>query len=169
MKRMVVLGTCLLLPLLGFSAEEPSIPPSQPSTTTTERHVIAREVTLKIDPLSDEQLQAGLTVDLIREAMVQQLQEADISVNETISQPSLELKVRTIVVGFDMASFFQLSLHEEAMLVRNRSKFNAATWSQVSLLSCRPEDLKKEALETVSMMSRSFAHDFAKALQPTSK
>ena len=169
MKRMMILGTCILLPFWGFCAEEQSLPMSQPTTTTTERHVVAREVTIKIDPLSDELLQAGLTVDMIKEIMVNQLQTAEISVNETIPQPYLVLKIRTIAVGFDIAAFFQLSLQEKAMLVRSRSTFNAATWSQVSLLSCRPEDLKKEVLETVSSMSSSFSKDFTKAFQPTSK
>jgi hypothetical protein len=55
------------------------------------------------------------------------------------------------------------------MLIRNRSMFQAATWSQASLLSCRPEDLKKEVLDTVTVMTQSFAKDFEKAVQPIGK
>lgn len=165
MKRMMLLGACLLVPFLALAAQEQVTPMS----TTTPRQVMAREVNIKIDPLSEEQMHAGLSLDEMKNTMIQQLQNADISVNETIAQPTLLLRIRTLQVGLDMATFFQLSLLEEAMLIRNRSLFNAATWSQASLLSCRPEDLKKEVLDTVATMTQSFAKDFSKSLQPTSK
>lgn len=165
MKRMMLLGACVLTPLLAFAAQEQPAPIS----TTTVRQTMARAVNIKIDLLTEEHVQAGLTPDEIKEAIVQQLEEANIAVNDALDQPLLVLRIRTLQVGLDMATFFQLSLLEDAMLIRSRSIFQAATWSQVSLLSCRPEDLKKEILDTVSIMTQAFAKDFAHALQPVGK
>jgi hypothetical protein len=165
MKRMMLLGMCLMAPFMAFADQE------QPAamSTSVPRQVMAREIQIKIDPFSDEQVQAGLNFDEIKDTIVKQLTDANISVNESISQPVLLLRIRTLQVGYDMATFFQLSLLEESMLIRTRAIFNATTWSQASLLSCRPEDLKKEVLDTVSIMSQSFAKDFSKAGQPTDK
>ena len=165
MNRMILLGMCVLAPFMAFSGQEQPAPMS----TSTPRQMMAREVNIKIDPLSEEQLQAGLSLDEIKGVIAKQLTDADISVNESISQPMLLLRIRTLQVGYDMATFFQLSLLEESMLVRNRSIFNATTWSQASLLSCRPEDLKKEVIDTITVMTQTFAKDFTKAAQPIGK
>lgn len=162
MKRMMLLGTCLLLPFLGcVAAEQP-----EPMTTTTTRQIVAAEVNIKIDPLPEELIKTGLTDAMVKDAMVNQLQAGSISVNEAIPQPTLTVRIRTITVGLDLATFVQMSFQEEAMLVRNRSMFLAPTWSQISLISCRPEDVKKEVLDAVEKMSQTFASDFIKALQP---
>ena len=123
------------------------------------------ELNLQIEPLNDDQQKAGLNIDDIRNSIVQKLQDDGISVNDSISQPMLTLRIRTIQSGLDYATFIQLTLQEASMLVRNRSTFNAVTWSQASLLSCRPEDLKKEVTDTLNAMSESFAKDFKKAFQ----
>jgi hypothetical protein len=103
---------------------------------------------------------------MLREELLKYLTAAQIEENGSLPQPYLSLRVRTIQVGLDMATFFQLSFHEEAMLVRNRSVFVAMTWSQASLLSCRPEELKKEVLSTVDTMAQAFVKDYQKAIRP---
>lgn len=165
MKRLLLLGSCILIPFLALEAQEQS----GPMPTTTPRQMMAREVQVKIDILSGEESQTGLTADEIKGMIIQQLEAAGISTNETIEQPLLVLRIRSLQVGFDMATFFQLNLLEEAMLIRNRSIFQATTWSQASLLSCRPEDLRKEILDTVTMMVQSFAKDFTNAIPASSK
>jgi hypothetical protein len=165
MKRMMLLGMCLLAPFLACLAQEQQAP----MTIATQRQMMAREVNIKIEPLSEEQIQAGLNADEIKDVIVKQLSDAGITVNESISQPTLVLRIRSLKVDYDIATFFQLSLQEESMLIRNRSIFNAMTWSQASLLSCRPEDLKKEVVDTVSDMAQTFAKDFIKATQNSSK
>lgn len=146
---------------------QPLPPPATPDSSIHSVQVPAKklEISLKIEPLSDEQQQAGLNIDDIRNQMVQSLQNAGISVNDAIFQPVATLRIRTIQSGLDYATFFQLSLQEESMLVRNRSTFNAVTWSQGSLLACRPEDLKKESMETIDTLTQSFSKDFIKAFQ----
>lgn len=123
------------------------------------------KVALKIEPLSQEQMQAGITSDILQSLVQKKLEETGVTIDQSIQQPNLILRVRSIQTGLDIATFFQLSLQEDSMLVRNRSLFQAITWSQASLLACRPEDLKKEILETVEMMAQAFAKDYNKALQ----
>ena len=167
MKRIMLFGTCLLVPFLAFTAQEQPQPASM--TTSTTRQVLAREVNIKIDLLSDEQTQAGFNSDEIKDVIVHELDAAGVTFNEGISQPVLVLRIRTLQVGLDLATFFQLNLLEEAMLIRNRSLFQATTWSQASLLSCRPEELKKEVLDTVTVMTQAFAKDYTQAIQPMGK
>jgi hypothetical protein len=149
----------------GLSAEEPTSEP-QPIAASPEKS--AKEMGVRVEPLSEELLKAGVTVEILRSELFKYLSVAQIEENGALAHPYLSLRVRTIQVGLDMATFFQLSFHEEAMLVRNRSIFNAMTWSQASLLSCRPEELKKEVLDTVDVMIQSFVKDFQKAIQPVS-
>jgi|AMWB02.1.fsa_nt_gi hypothetical protein len=164
MTRILFFGVCTLLPILGLAADLPQ--ESKSMSTMTPRQVMGLEVNVKIEPLTDEQTQIGLDANSLKDTIVQTLSEASVAVNESISQPMLVLRIRTIRVGLDVATFFQLSLLEQSMLLRNRALFNASTWSQASLLSCRPEDLKKESLAAVNEMARSFATDFMKAMQP---
>jgi len=169
MKRMVALGACLLLPLFVCFADEPGVQNQQPEPEPISVHEPTGipALSIKIDPVSAEQQQAGITSEMLREEVTSALLAVAISIDEQVTQPSLVLKVRTIQVGLDVATFFQLSLFEQAMLVRNRAMFKATTWSQTALLSCPPEKLKKEVLETVALMAKSFAREYIKAHQAT--
>ena len=124
------------------------------------------EINLRIDPLTDEQLKNGLTMEMIKEAVTKRLSDFEIPVSETVAHPILVLRVKSILFGVDIATYFQLSLMEESMLLRSRTIFNAITWSQASLLSCRPEDLKQEVTETVDTMVQAFAKDYKKSVAP---
>ena len=163
MKRLLLLGACLLAPFSTITAEE--APPTEILVTPDQKATHKTVVLIKIDPLSNEQIKAGITPDGLREIIKQQLDSSGIQVDDNITQPVLMLRIRTIEAGFDYATFFQLSLQEESMLVRNRSVFNAITWSQASMLCCRPEDLKKEVDDTVTMMVQTFAKEYLKSLQ----
>ena len=178
MKKIFALICAAALPFAGYADDDvqttqESTPSTQVAPTTPapvaqpeqSPVVNAMKVALKIEPLSPEQSQAGITNDLLQSIVQKKLEEAGISIDATVQQPTLILRVRSIQTGLDIATFFQLSLLEDSMLVRNRSMFQAITWSQASLLACRPEDLKKEVVETVDMMSQSFAKDYVKALQ----
>ena len=167
MKRILVFGVCALLPIFGVAVDQQQ--ESKPMSTTTLRQVMGLEVNVRVEPLTEEQTQLGLDAASLKDAVVQNLSDTNIAVNESITQPVLVLRLRTIRVGLDVATFFQLSLLEESMLLRNRALFNASTWSQASLLSCRPEDLKKESLDAVDEMTKSFAKDFLKAMQPVTR
>lgn len=125
-----------------------------------------KEINLRVEPLSDDQTKNGLTTDAIKQMVMKRLSDSDIPVSDTATQPVLVLRVRSIPSGVDIATYFQLSLMEESMLLRNRSMYNAITWSQASLLSCRPEELKKEVSETVDSMVQAFAKDYKKAFTP---
>ncbi len=162
MKRLLVMCACLVVPVLSVWAEDTGVTfeLTPPSTKTV------REIAVRIEPLSEEQLRAGITVDMLHDAIQNQLQTASIQINDSLLHPTLVLRMRTLQVGLDTASFFQLSFLEEAMLVRNRSLFDALTWSQASLLACRPEDLKKEVVDTVTTMAQAFVKDYVKAMQP---
>lgn len=165
MKAFFVYAACVLLPVFGCFGENEDnsqIIPATSQPTTSQ----LQPINIKIEPLSEEQKQANLSINLLRETIMNALDEARISVNEQLDQPMLVLKIRSIQVGLDIATFFNLSLLEQAMLVRNRGMFNAATWSQTALLSCPPEKLKKEILETVQTMATNFAKEYVKALQP---
>lgn len=164
MKRCILCSLCAIVPILGL-CQEP-VTELQPMSTTTQRQVLPREVSLKIDALTDEQTQAGLTEEELKKTISEILLESDISINESLSQPMLILKIRTIKAGLDCATFFQLSLMEEVMLVRNRAMFSAPTWSQASLLACRPEELRTETIDAISEMTKTFSRDFVKAFQP---
>jgi hypothetical protein len=122
-------------------------------------------VGVRIDPLTDELVKAGLTMDGLKQMIVEQLEDSGIQVDDSLSQPILQLRLRSIAAGFDVATFFQLSLQEESMLVRNRSVFNAITWSQASMLCCRPEDLKKETEATIVLMLQTFSKEYLKSLR----
>ena len=170
MKYLCTMICSLAIPFLGFSqdvsndtgdmGETPALIQSVPS-----KPVPTYSIALKIEPLSQEQTQAGVTNELIQSLIQKKLDEAGIALNPSIQQPMLILRVRSIQTGLDIATFFQLSLQEDSMLVRNRSLFQAVTWSQASLLACRPEDLKKEVVETIDMMIQAFTKDYMKALQ----
>ena len=162
----MALGFCFL-PLLGFAEDQ--TPDTTSMSILKTIPTVKLEVNIKIDPLTEEQMRAGLDLDSIKELIIQKLRASGISNNETLQQPTLVLRVRSIEVGTDIATFFQLCLLEPSMLLRTRSVFNAITWSQASLLSCRPEDLKKEALETISVMTQSFTEEFITAYQPIAK
>lgn len=164
MKRLLLLGICALTSINSFASDAAPQTPIEPPQMAKETHKAV--VTVRIDPLSDEQLKAGLSIDDIRTTILQQLSDADIQVDDSISQPILQLRIRSIESGFDITTFFQLSLQEESMLIRNRSVFNAITWSQASMLCCRPEDLKKETDATIVLMLQTFAKEYKKSLQP---
>ncbi|MGR3951319.1 MAG: hypothetical protein QRY74_00100 [Chlamydia sp.] len=168
--KMFLIGTALVLMSLttsSYGANEANTAKSIQEISIQSAPVTKKnlEISLKIEPLSDEQQKTGLNMDDLRSEIVHRLHESGITVHDAVTQPVLILRVRTIQSGLDYATFFQLSLQEESMLVRNRSTFNAVTWSQASLLSCRPEDLKREVLDTVAAMVQSFSKDFIKALQ----
>ena len=169
MKCFCALICSLALPLVAFCDAPQETPDMQMSPaavqTTPAKPVAAYSVALKIEPLSQEQVQAGVTNELLQSIIQKKLEEAGITVDSALQQPMLVLRVRSIQTGLDIATFFQLSLQEDSMLVRNRSLFQAVTWSQASLLACRPEDVKKEVIETVDMMIQAFAKDYMKALQ----
>ncbi len=169
MKRFLLCATLALTPFVSpvFGAQDAvqSLGTGDAQIQAVQVPKKSLEVSLKIEPLSDEQQKSGLNADELRAEVIQKLQDAGIGVNDSLMQPLLVLRIRTIQSGLDYATFFQLSLQEESMLVRNRSTFNAVTWSQASLLSCRPEDLKKEVMDTVAAMSQSFSKDFTKAIQ----
>lgn len=167
MNRILIFGLCALMPIFGAAAEQQQEPKAM--STMTPRQVVGLEVNVRIEALTDDQTQAGLDADSLKGSIVQALSDANIDVNENLPQPVLVLRLRTIRVGLDVATFFQLSLLEESMLLRNRALFNASTWSQASLLSCRPEDLKKESMDTVNEMAKSFAKDFVRAMQPVTR
>ena len=162
MKRLLLLGTCLSLPLFVCFADQEDF---QLEPELEQARIPA--LSLRVDPVSAEQQQAGLTAEMLQEAVTKEILAVAIPIDEQVSLPSLVLKVRSIQVGLDVATFFQLSLFEKSMLVRNRAMFNATTWSQTALLSCPPEKLKKEILETVSLMSQNFAREYLKAHQTT--
>jgi hypothetical protein len=171
MKYFCTLICSLALPVLGFcqdmqkkDAQEIKMEQA-PIQSVPPKPVTAYSVGLKIEPLSQEQIQAGVTNELLQSLILKKLEEVGIALDVSIQQPMLVLRVRSIQTGLDIATFFQLSLQEDSMLVRNRSLFQAVTWSQASLLACRPEDLKKEVIETIDMMVQAFAKDYAKALQ----
>jgi len=162
MKRFFALGFCLLLPYFAGFCEE-SIPISEPKPEQTP----IQPVNIKVEPLGEELQRADLTTDSLKNILVEALSDSNIPLDENLSQPVLVLKVRSIQVGLDVATFFHLNLLEQSMLVRNRALFNATTWSQTALLSCPPEKLKKEVIETVTVMSENFTKEYHKALQPT--
>jgi len=164
MKRSFLLGACLALPLFScFSNEAVAEPEPEAVSTPVQAHIPA--LSIRVDPVSAEQQQAGVTTEMLQEAVTKELLAVAIPIDEQVAQPSLVLKVRSIQVGLDIATFFQLSLFEKSMLVRNRAMFNATTWSQTALLSCPPEKLKKELLETVTVMAQNFAREYLKAHQ----
>lgn len=163
MKYLCALVCASIMPFMAFS--EDMAQPEMQTRPVQEQTVTTAKVALKIEPLSQEQLQAGITNETLQALIQKKLEEAGISIDASLKQPTLVLRVRSIQTGLDIATFFQLSLQEDSMLVRNRSMFEAITWSQASLLACRPEDLKKEILETVDMMAQAFAKDYRKALQ----
>lgn len=176
MKQFLALVCSLVIPFVGYSEDtsptdqtQPTVQtvttPEQPTVKDEQPPVTSYKVALKIEPLSPEQSQAGITSELLQSIVQKKLEEAGVTIDATLQQPTLVLRVRSIQTGLDIATFFQLSLLEDSMLVRNRSLFQAITWSQASLLACRPEDLKKEVVETVDLMSQSFAKDYIKALQ----
>lgn len=163
MKHIVLLTSLLLYPVVATVSQENT--EIQPQTFETSKPKNKAMVAVKVDPLSPEQTKAGLSVETLKSALKGHLEASGIQVNDSISQPVLSLRVRTIEAGFDYVSFLQLSLQEESMLVRNRSIFNATTWSQASMLSCRPEDLEKEVSATVSMMAETFEKEYLKSLE----
>lgn len=164
MKRLLILGICVL-PILALTDDQ--IPTPEPTTATQSPSIVqVREINIRIDPLTEDQTRAGLDADAIKDVMVPKLLALNIVDNDSLQQPILLVRVRTVKVGTDLATFFQLCLLEPAMLIRNRSMFNAITWSQASILTCRPEDLKKEALETIGSMTQAFAQDYITSLQP---
>jgi outer membrane lipopolysaccharide assembly protein LptE/RlpB len=161
MKRFLALCLCLL-PVCGFANDQPS---SISLPTFKADPIPALQVSLTIEPLTEEQLDASLTIGDISEAITEQLGASAITIHDNPQLPILSLRIRTIHVGPDLASYFQLCLLEPAMLIRNRSIFNAITWAQASLLSCPPQNFKKEALETISSMAHTFGREFLNALQ----
>ena len=161
MKRLLLLGA-FCVSSFCFAAE-----PGTTSTPPAEAPQVAvKELALKIDPLSKEQTDTGLTADMLKETIDRELTLGSIDINDALSLPSLILRVRTIRVGLDFATYFQLSFQEEAVLARNRSKYYAVTWSQSSILACRPEDLKNEVIDTVRILTQSFVKDYSKAMKP---
>jgi len=170
MKYFCALACSLALPFLGFCQDMPKEAQDiqiKPATVQSvpPKPVPSYSIALKIEPLSQEQVQAGVTNELLQSLIQKKLEETGVTLDSSLQQPMLVLRVRSIQTGLDIATFFQLSLQEDSMLVRNRSLFQAVTWSQASLLACRPEDLKKEVIETIDMMTQAFAKDYMKALQ----
>lgn len=122
-----------------------------------------KEIQVRVEPISDEQVKNGITQESIKNLVLTQLAENDVPVSSTVQQPILVLRVRSIMSGLDIATYFQLSLMEESMLIRNRSTFNAITWSQASLLTCRPEEFQNEVVQSVNAMVQAFTKDYKKA------
>lgn len=172
MKRMILLAA-LAIATQTVSADEVS---SNPNTNQTQDSTLItipkqykglKEIALRVEPLTADQIKNGLSDEAVHDMVVKRLEEAEIPISSVIQQPLLVLRVRSIQSGVDIATYFQLSLMEESMLLRNRSTFNAITWSQASLLTCRPEDLQKEVSETVDAMIQAFSKDYKKAFSTT--
>jgi outer membrane lipopolysaccharide assembly protein LptE/RlpB len=123
-------------------------------------------VRLQIDQFSKEQVAAGLDMNTVKSFVEQQLKNSSFVVSEDSSVPSLVLRIRSVTIGLDIATFIQLSFTEEAMLARNRSMFQAVTWSQASLIGCPQKDLSREVTDVVKIMLQAFAKDYAVAMQP---
>jgi len=164
MKRFLV---CMMLGFLScfVIAEETTKEPASLSMA----HPLAKEardLRVQIEPLSEDQKKTGLTEKMLHEVIEKNLQMIGVRINDQREDPYLVLRVRTIPVGLDLASFVQLSFYEDAMLARNRSMFHAMTWSQASLISCMPEALPKELKEIIHMMITTFNKDYLEAMQP---
>ncbi len=153
----------------GNPMPQPPQPTPQPQSTmiSIPKTVSGlKPINLRIEPLSDDQMKNGLSMDALKDMVMKRLSDSDITISANVTQPILILRVRSIPSGVDIATYFQLSLMEESMLLRNRSMYNAITWSQASLLSCRPEELQKEVAESVDSMVQAFAKDYKKAFAP---
>ena len=163
MKCLMLLGACCLASFC--SAEEPVATPTQ----SIDHPQVKREIGLKIDPLSKEQTDAGLTPEMIIQTLSNELELGAIYINTNLAFPTLVLHMRTAQIGLDMATYFQLCFEEEAMLVRTRSMYHATTWCQNSILTCDPLNLKKEALETAAILVKTFVKDYNKAMTPAAE
>ena len=113
MKKFFTLVCTLALPLMAFCQE--LIPSDQPAVTTESTQPNAQQnqpimaptpstesqalptavpstsykVALKIEPLSQEQIQAGITPELLQSIVQKKLEESGISVDMTLQQPVL--------------------------------------------------------------------------------
>ena len=161
MKHVLFLGICCAA---SFCSAEELAPISVQNIEHSQ--ISKREIGLRIDPLTKEQLDSGLTLDLITETIAKELEANFIYINPSLTLPGLVLHIHTIQLGLDLASYFQLNFQEEAMLVRTRTMYYAATWGQNSILTCAQSKLKQDTIETVSILAKSFAKDYNKAMTP---
>lgn len=172
MKRHIFLSLAALLLGLNFLSADATSGSSDSNGTTQvislpKQNRGMKEIQVRVEPISEEQIKNGISQESIKNLVLTHLAENDIPVSSSVQQPILVLRIRSITSGLDIATYFQLSLMEESLLIRNRSTFNAITWSQASLLTCRPEDYQNEVVETVNGMVQAFVKDYKKAFGAT--
>lgn len=160
MKHLLFLGICCLT---SFCLAEETLIPIQ---NIDQNQITKREIGLRIDPLTKEQLDSGVTPELLTETIAKELEANLIYINLNQTLPRLVLHIHTTQLGLDLASFFQLNFHEEAMLVRTHTMYHATTWGQNSILTCAASKLKEDTIETVALLAKSFARDYNKAMTP---
>lgn len=123
-------------------------------------------IRLQIDPFSKEQIAAGLDATAVRNQVATFLDSSGINLSDEPSLPLLNLRIRSVNIGLDVATFLQLSFSERAMLERNRSMFFAITWSQASLVGSPQKALAQEVSDILGLMLHAFVNDYAEAFQP---
>ena len=158
---------CLLLVLgcQSLCAEDAATSGSIMSVTN---NITIGKIQLKFEVTDAESSTLGLTKKKLEDMVTAKLAENSIGVTDDPKAPSLLIRFKSVQAAHVIASFIQVAFFEEAELLRGKTRIQAMTWSQATLLTTSSEDFMPETNKTINNMVVSFAQDYKKAFSASS-
>ena len=158
MKKLLTFLVTLFLGTQMLLADSTPLP-SNTITQKTQRP----KVRLEVQAANEEIEPYGIKLQELQSSLTSKLNLANILVESNSQNPLLLLRLKTVEMGDELATFVQLAFFEEAELIRNKGMISAITWSQASLLTTPKKDFASELTKTVDSMLSSFIIEYNKA------
>jgi hypothetical protein len=121
------------------------------------------KIRLQVEANPQETEPYGLKVQNLQTEIMTKLIQADIHIEDDMTNPLLVLRLKSLEVESDVATFVQLAFFEQALLARNNNNVMAMTWSQASLLATSKDNYINEVTTSALAMTDAFIKDFKKA------
>ena len=120
-------------------------------------------IQLKLEVTDSETSALGLTKTALEKTVTTTLAEQGIGITEDAKAPSILVRFKSVQAANVVASFIQVAFFEEAELIRGKSRIQAMTWSQATLLTTSKDEFMTETSKTIDAMITAFVHDYKQA------
>ena len=132
-------------------------------TVFAEDAAVSNKIQLKLEVTDAETEMLGITKKSLESLVTEKLADNMIGVTDDAKAPSLLVRFKSVQAAHVIASFVQVAFFEEAELLRGKSRIQAMTWSQATLLTSSKDDFVSETTKTIDAMIVSFVQDYKKA------
>ncbi len=124
---------------------------------------VQSSIQLKLEVTDSETSALGLTKTALEKTVTTTLAEQGIGITEDAKAPSILVRFKSVQAANVVASFIQVAFFEEAELIRGKSRIQAMTWSQATLLTTSKDEFMTETSKTIDTMITAFVHDYKQA------